>query len=199
VRNAVNRVQQQLKRRARDLVRKALNAGELQRQPCEVCLDLKVEAHHDDYSRPLDVRWFCVRHHALFRTTRCEIMNRAIQINGLHQGVCEGMLTTLQTAIQIGELLVAQKKECPHGGWIPWIEANLSFSQATAGLALYISRRHNRKSPKPARERSQSPPLSRSSSFRERNRSTIFPIISRHRRSYLTDFEKRFKMLFLEH
>lgn len=25
----------------------------------------KVQAHHDDYSKPLEVRWLCVPHHAL--------------------------------------------------------------------------------------------------------------------------------------
>ena len=33
--------------------------------PCEVCgVVEKVEAHHDDYTRPLDIRWLCKLHHA---------------------------------------------------------------------------------------------------------------------------------------
>jgi hypothetical protein len=35
----------------------------LDRKPCEVCGIEKVEAHHDDYSKPLQVRWLCKRHH----------------------------------------------------------------------------------------------------------------------------------------
>ena len=36
----------------------------LERQPCEVCGE-KAEAHHPDYSKPLDVRWLCKRHHMI--------------------------------------------------------------------------------------------------------------------------------------
>lgn len=35
----------------------------LQAKPCEVCGAPKTDAHHDDYSRPLDVRWLCRQHH----------------------------------------------------------------------------------------------------------------------------------------
>jgi hypothetical protein len=59
-------------------------------------------------------------------------MSRSEEIEKLHQTFCVGLRKTLQTAIQIGELLVAQKKECGHGSWIPWIKANLSFDQRTA-------------------------------------------------------------------
>ena len=31
--------------------------GLLARQPCEVCGEIKAEAHHADYSQPLEVRW----------------------------------------------------------------------------------------------------------------------------------------------
>jgi len=40
----------------------AVHQGKLVPQPCEIC-GSKGEAHHDDYSNPLDVRWLCRRHH----------------------------------------------------------------------------------------------------------------------------------------
>jgi len=51
--------------RARNRLRKAVERGKLVPQPCEVGIDCegRIEAHHDDYSRPLDVRWLCQRHH----------------------------------------------------------------------------------------------------------------------------------------
>jgi len=39
-----------------------LRRGRLKRRPCEVC-GRRAEMHHEDYSRPLDVRWRCRRHH----------------------------------------------------------------------------------------------------------------------------------------
>jgi len=40
-----------------------LRAGRLQKQPCEVCGEKGVHAHHDDYSKPLKIRWLCPVHH----------------------------------------------------------------------------------------------------------------------------------------
>lgn len=37
--------------------------GKLKKQPCEVCGSEKVEAHHDDYDKPAEVRWLCKVHH----------------------------------------------------------------------------------------------------------------------------------------
>lgn len=44
----------------------ALKSGRLVRGSCEICrTGVGVDAHHDDYSKPLDVRWLCRRHHRL--------------------------------------------------------------------------------------------------------------------------------------
>ncbi len=48
---------------ARNAVSRAIKAGTLIRMPCEVCGEPKTEAHHDDYSKLLDVRWLCFEHH----------------------------------------------------------------------------------------------------------------------------------------
>jgi len=45
------------KNRARQL------AGKLDKQPCEQCGEIRAEAHHSDYRRPLAVRWLCFTHH----------------------------------------------------------------------------------------------------------------------------------------
>jgi hypothetical protein len=41
----------------------AIRRGTLTRGPCETCGSEKVEGHHDDYLKPLDVRWLCKKHH----------------------------------------------------------------------------------------------------------------------------------------
>ena len=51
------------KSRAHDLVAYAVRIGTLVRMPCEVCGCDSHVAHHDDYDKPLDVRWLCGSHH----------------------------------------------------------------------------------------------------------------------------------------
>lgn len=47
---------------ARNAVYRAVKSGRLKKAPCH-CGDLRVQAHHADYSRPLEVTWLCRRHH----------------------------------------------------------------------------------------------------------------------------------------
>lgn len=51
------------KYRARNKTYAALKSGALVRKPCVVCGAEKVDAHHPDYSKPLEVIWVCRRHH----------------------------------------------------------------------------------------------------------------------------------------
>jgi hypothetical protein len=56
--------------KARTAVSNALRGGKYRtpkifKGPCVVCgTTEKITAHHDDYSRPLDVVWVCAQHHA---------------------------------------------------------------------------------------------------------------------------------------
>lgn len=53
------------KRKAHLVVASALRSGRLVKQPCEECgSTVRVHGHHDDYSKPLEVRWLCPQHHA---------------------------------------------------------------------------------------------------------------------------------------
>jgi hypothetical protein len=61
--DAVEVVSYKIAAAAHQAVAKALRRGDLVRQPCEVCGAEKTVAHHDDYSKPLDVRWLCRSDH----------------------------------------------------------------------------------------------------------------------------------------
>ena len=47
---------------AHSAVNNALRDGRLHRHPCCICGN-KAQAHHEDYSKPLEVIWFCPKHH----------------------------------------------------------------------------------------------------------------------------------------
>lgn len=47
---------------ARSYLHVYIRRGKVVPQPCEVC-GQKAEAHHDDYNKPLEVRWRCTAHH----------------------------------------------------------------------------------------------------------------------------------------
>lgn len=51
-----------LRRKVRSDTNHAIRSGALVPQPCRVCGD-KAQAHHKDYSKPLDVDWLCFVHH----------------------------------------------------------------------------------------------------------------------------------------
>lgn len=52
------------KNRARQMVNRHLRAGNLTKKPCVYCGGVKkVEAHHEDYSKPLEVLWVCFKCH----------------------------------------------------------------------------------------------------------------------------------------
>ena len=48
---------------AQRMVEHRVESGIIKRLPCEVCGDEKSQAHHPDYSKPLDVIWLCQTHH----------------------------------------------------------------------------------------------------------------------------------------
>lgn len=54
------------KHAAHSAVNRAVNTGHLKRPTeCSACgRDGDIQAHHDDYSQPLDVRWLCALCHA---------------------------------------------------------------------------------------------------------------------------------------
>lgn len=48
---------------ARAALAYSVKTGKVQPKPCEECGSKQVQAHHEDYSKPLDVVWLCFAHH----------------------------------------------------------------------------------------------------------------------------------------
>ena len=61
--------------RAHRAVNDAIRRGKLKQLPCQVCGMLGTVAHHDDYLKPLQVRWLCPAHHAEWHTKNGEAAN----------------------------------------------------------------------------------------------------------------------------
>jgi hypothetical protein len=55
--------ERQHRKKARSILNHYLRDKKIPRPPCEICGEPMAEAHHEDYNKPLDVKWFCFKHH----------------------------------------------------------------------------------------------------------------------------------------
>jgi len=51
------------KAKANHWINNALRDGRIIKKPCEVCGEIKSQAHHTDYRKYYDVKWLCFKHH----------------------------------------------------------------------------------------------------------------------------------------
>jgi hypothetical protein len=51
------------KYKAHIMVNNAIRRKALFKMPCEICGEANTHGHHDDYDKPLNVRWLCSEHH----------------------------------------------------------------------------------------------------------------------------------------
>jgi hypothetical protein len=56
-------VEQKQKANARSYLNVYIRRGKISKLPCSICGDTQSEAHHNDYTKPLEVIWFCRKHH----------------------------------------------------------------------------------------------------------------------------------------
>lgn len=61
--------------KAQNMVGNAVRDKKLFKEPCEVCGCDNVHAHHDDYAKPLNVRWLCPAHHQQWHAKHGEALN----------------------------------------------------------------------------------------------------------------------------
>lgn len=59
------------KNKCRYTLRNAIQLGRITKEVCEVCGSADTQGHHDDYTKPFEVKWLCQQHH-------CELEGRWI-------------------------------------------------------------------------------------------------------------------------
>jgi hypothetical protein len=69
------------KNNARSYTHWAINKGIIVKQKCSVCGKDKTQAHHTDYSDPLNIVWLCSEHHA-------EVHSGHKFVGGQNPGIC---------------------------------------------------------------------------------------------------------------
>lgn len=83
---------------ARSLTRQAWLDGRIVKTPCEICGNTEVQAHHDDYNKPLEVRWMCTKCHKQWHLhnnpirprheRKCIICGREFKFTKYHKKYC---------------------------------------------------------------------------------------------------------------
>lgn len=64
------------KYKAHNMVNNAIRDGKLFPLPCEICFKTHdLHAHHDDYAKPLNIRWLCAAHHSQWHRDNGEAKN----------------------------------------------------------------------------------------------------------------------------
>lgn len=76
----IYRIEKSGQAHANSLVSSALRQKRLKKLPCQICGNTRAEAHHPDYSRPLEVVWLCRVHH-------CAVHHGEIDVSSLPERV----------------------------------------------------------------------------------------------------------------
>ena len=86
--------------RARGIVNFLIKSGKVEKRACEICgkKDGRIEAHHDDYNKPKDIRWLCVlchkerhKHNEPIRASiekKCSICGKKFTSSGRRRKYC---------------------------------------------------------------------------------------------------------------
>jgi Protein of unknown function (DUF3102) len=66
------------------------------------------------------------------------------EIHALHEVVTNSFRMTIESAIRIGELLISVKDRLPHGKFLPWVKANLTFQERTGRNYMRLFRERDK-------------------------------------------------------
>lgn len=93
-----------MKANARSYSNQYVRRGLLKRQPCEVCGTTdQVEKHHGDYSKPLQVRWLCRRHHRAIE----RILGKVATVPHLVEEMITGAIIVVRDGLRLDPVSVS--------------------------------------------------------------------------------------------
>lgn len=128
------------KAKCRDAVRKAVAKGALVCMPCEKCGAQPAHAHHEDYSKPLDVVWLCPTHHAdLHRQRRKQQKLSMLATTTMKTHTIAALMAVLSTAT--AQEVVTYRPFAPGAGVNPLTYNQPDFARIQGGSpmrAVYV-------------------------------------------------------------
>src|SRR5438128_1127159 len=79
------------------------------------------------------------------KKTEADLLKLAREINRSHAKAVEATQTSIQYAIECGEMLIDVRDNCPYGKWEPWIAEHCpDISKETARLYMRLAKKENR-------------------------------------------------------
>lgn len=73
--------------KSHNILNNAMRDGHISRKDCEICNSPFTQAHHDDYFKPLLVRWLCAAHHKQWHDANGEAANGSASIEEFNVAV----------------------------------------------------------------------------------------------------------------
>lgn len=125
--------------RAHALVAAAIRSGQLVPELCKICDDEKTVAHHEDYSKPLEVVWLCRKHHrARHKEIGAPLMSSGLLLRGMPNELCRAVkLRAVEQGVTIPEYCrVVLDAVAVRGGvvQIPDVEVSRGFAKEAVAV-----------------------------------------------------------------
>jgi hypothetical protein len=127
---------QKLKSLARSKVHLYVKRGSIKKLPCCNCGDINSEAHHEDYTKPLDIAWLCRKCHLQYHKSKLDkpLKIETRPIKAMTEKLCNGCMPDEKIAAW-----VVKKNQMERVNDVAWWERRNKKEVVQEALTLYLA------------------------------------------------------------